>query len=200
MAESFSKTKKKLIDVARELFAVKGKREVTMNDIAESSNKGRRTLYTYFKNKEEVYEAVIENELYNIIESLRQVSQKDIDPYDKLKEHIIVHLDTMKKAVTRNGTLRADFFRDISEVERTRKKIDKAELELIKGILREGVKTEEFRNMNVEIISIIILYALKGLEIPYIKQNISEEFRNNADDILEFVFKGIKLRELDEKK
>lgn len=199
MAESFSKTKKKLIEVARELFAVKGKKDVTMNDIAEWSKKGRRTLYTYFKNKDEVYNAVIEDELMSIIDSLAKVSKKDIDPYEKLKEHIATHLVTMKEVVMRNGTLRADFFNNIHEVERVRKKIDKAELKLIKGILREGVETEEFRRMDVDIISIIILYALKGLEIPYIRQNISPGFRNNMDDVLEFVIKGIKLRELDEK-
>lgn len=199
MAETFSKTKKRLLEVARELFASRGKKEVTMNDIAELSEKGRRTLYTYFKNKDEVYNAVIEDELMTIINSLAEVSRKKIDPYDKLKEHIITHLVTMKKVVMRNGTLRADFFNNIYEVERVRKKIDKAELELLKSILKEGVETEKFRNMDVDIISIVILYALKGLEIPYIKQNISAEFRNNMDDILEFIIKGIKLRELDEK-
>lgn len=195
MAETFSKTKKKLIEVARELFAIRGKKEVTMNDIAEFSQKGRRTLYTYFKNKDEVYKAVIEDELFNIVESLKIVSQKKIDPYEKLKEHIVVHLETMKRVVTRNGTLRADFFKDIYEVERTRKKIDKAELDLIKGILQEGVETGEFRKMDVEIISIVILYALKGLEIPFIKQKISSEYKRNINDALEFIFQGIKLRE-----
>lgn len=199
MTDTFSKTKKRLIEVARELFASKGKKDVTMNDIAELSEKGRRTLYTYFKNKDEVYNAVIEDELMTIINSLAQVSKKDVDPYDKLKEHIITHLVTMKRVVMRNGTLRADFFNNIYEVERVRKKIDKAELELLKNILKEGVETEKFRNMDVDIISIVILYALKGLEIPYIKQNISAEFRNNMDDILEFIIKGIKLRELDDK-
>ena len=190
-----SKTKAKLVDVARQLFAKMGVENTTMNDIALASKKGRRTLYTYFKNKDEVYKAVIEDELLNIVESLKVVSQKKIAPDDKLKEHIIVHLDTMKRVVTRNGTLRADFFKDIYEVERTRKKIDKAELDLIKEILKEGVESGEFRNMDVEIISIIILYALKGLEIPYIKQKISSEYKRNINDALEFIFKGIKLHE-----
>lgn len=197
MPETFSKTKRKLIEVARELFAVKGKDDVTMNDIAESSNKGRRTLYTYFRNKDEVYEVVIENELVYIIDALRSVTEKDIDPYDKLKEYIIVHFETMKNAVRRNGSLRADFFKDINEVERIRKKIDVIELRFIEGILEEGVQSEEFRNMNVELIASILLYAMKGIEVPYIKQNI-KEFRQNIDEVLEFVLKGIKLRELDE--
>ena len=46
------KTRQKLIDVARQLFAKKGLEETTMNDIASASGKGRRTLYTYFKSKE----------------------------------------------------------------------------------------------------------------------------------------------------
>ena len=52
-----SKTKAKLVDVARQLFAKMGVENTTMNDIALASKKGRRTLYTYFKSKEEIYMA-----------------------------------------------------------------------------------------------------------------------------------------------
>ena len=55
MSKKMSNTKKMLIEVARVLFSKNGKKEDTMNDIAEASKKGRRTLYTYFNNKEEIY-------------------------------------------------------------------------------------------------------------------------------------------------
>ena len=58
-----SKTKAKLVDVARQLFAKMGVENTTMNDIALASKKGRRTLYTYFKSKEDIYIAVVESEL-----------------------------------------------------------------------------------------------------------------------------------------
>ena len=48
------KTREKLIEVARQLFVNKGIENTTMNDIANASDKGRRTIYTYFKNKKEV--------------------------------------------------------------------------------------------------------------------------------------------------
>ena len=57
------KTRNLLVDVARQLFAKKGFETTTMNDIAVASGKGRRTLYTYFKSKEDVYFAVIQSEL-----------------------------------------------------------------------------------------------------------------------------------------
>ena len=44
-----SKTKAKLVDVARQLFAKMGVENTTMNDIALASKKGRRTLYTYLR-------------------------------------------------------------------------------------------------------------------------------------------------------
>ena len=52
------KTRDKLIDIARQLFAHKGIENTTMNDIAIAAEKGRRTIYTYFKNKRDIYNAV----------------------------------------------------------------------------------------------------------------------------------------------
>ena len=53
MPMTVSKTREMLIDVARQLFARMGVDNTTMNDIALASKKGRRTLYTYFKSKNE---------------------------------------------------------------------------------------------------------------------------------------------------
>ena len=186
-----SNTKKMLIEVARQLFAAKGKKEVTMNDIAESSQRGRRTLYTYFNNKEEIYKAVIDKELYEILERLTLVSSKDLEPAEKLTTHILTHLDAVKASVDRNGSLRADFFRDIYEVERTRRKVDVKEIALIRAILAQGVEKNVFKRMDIDLSAIIIFYAIKGLEVPYIRQNISTEFEKNKNSIVEFIFMGI---------
>lgn len=193
MSSSTSKTRKKLIDVSRELFALRGKKNITMNDIAEASKKGRRTLYTYFKNKDEVYKAVIENELNLVIIALEENAKKAIDAFEKLRNHIIIHLDLIKQSVTRNGTLRADFFKDIYEVERSRRKMDVIELKIIRNILDEGLATGKFKTMDTEIASSIIMYSLKGLEIPYIRQNLTSEFEKNKHEIVEFVLNGISM-------
>lgn len=164
-----------------------------MNDIAETSGKGRRTLYTYFKNKDEIYKAVIDSELIKIFQEIQSVSLEKIEPDIKLTKHILKHLDAIKETLNRNGSLKADFFRDIYEVERTRRKIDIQEIELIKSILREGIEKNLFKRMNVELSSIIILYALKGLEVPYIRENMGIEFEKNKNSIVDFVLAGIKL-------
>ena len=192
MPNKMSNTKKMLIEVARELFAKNGKKEVTMNDIAEASKKGRRTLYTYFNNKEEIYKAVIDKELDQIYERMHVVSLQNVEPDTKLKNHILAHLDAVRNAVNNNGSLRADFFHDIYEVERKRRKIDAKEIGLIRSIVKEGIEKNIFKRMDIELSSTIIFYAIKGLEVPYIRQNISTEFEQNKNTIVDFVFMGIK--------
>ena len=104
-----SKTKAKLVDVARQLFAKMGVENTTMNDIALASKKGRRTLYTYFKSKEDIYLAVVESELDILSDMMKHVVEKDIQPDEKLMEMIYTHLDAVKEVVFRNGTLRGQF-------------------------------------------------------------------------------------------
>ena len=84
MSSSISKTKQKLMEVSRKLFAKKGVDNTTMNDIAESSGFGRRTLYTYFKNKNDIYKAVISSEIESMHRSLQRVVDLDLPPEEKL--------------------------------------------------------------------------------------------------------------------
>lgn len=162
------KTRQLLVDVARQLFAKNGLDDTTMNDIAEASGKGRRTLYTYFKNKEEVYAAVIEVELMRISSTYLAVARKQLPPVEKLVELIFAHLSLIKEAVERNGNLRAQFFRNIWQVESVRKKYDRIERDIFEKTLTEGVETGVFEIENIHLYSDILHACVKGLEVPYI--------------------------------
>ncbi len=69
--------------------------------------------------------------------------------------------------------------------------MDTLELGLIQDILEEGIEKKEFKQTDTEVLSTIILYSLKGLEVPYIRQNIPK-FEENKEKIVEVIFKGIR--------
>lgn len=169
------KTRAKLVDVARKLFAKKGVEDTTMNDIAQASKKGRRTLYTYFKSKEQIYMAVVESELEMLSTQMEKAASKPVSPDKKILELIMTHLDAIKMVVYRNGTLRADFFRDIWRVEAMRKEFDRKETALFRRVLHEGKEQNLFDIDNVEITADILHYCIKGIEVPYIRGQIGEE-------------------------
>ena len=165
---SISKTERTFVDVARQLFAKNGLEGTTMNDIAVASGKGRRTLYTYFSKKEDIYSAVIESELERLSEKLDEVAARKIRPQDKIIELIYTHLSTIRETVVRNGNLRAEFFRNIWMVEKVRKKFDADEIAIFRKVYESGNLYGEFDIENVDLVAEITHYCIKGLEVPYI--------------------------------
>ena len=170
-----SKTRDKFIEVARQLFARKGVENTTMNDIASASDKGRRTIYTYFKSKRDIFNAVIERETDQLLNKLRIIVAKPISPEEKFYEYINCRFETMKEIVSRNGSLRAGFFRDVRKVDRARKIISKKEISMLSDILEEGVQPGVFEIDDMSRTAVIITLAIHGLDVPYIRDYLADQ-------------------------
>lgn len=193
MTSTISKTKTTLIDVAQQLFAKQGVENTTMNDIAKASQRGRRTLYTYFSSKNDIYKAVIESELNGLYKKLEAVIKRDIPSDDKLILLAFTRLSAIKEVVTRNGTLKADFFRDIWQVETVRKEFDKKEIHYLELIIREGFDKGIFELSNIKQTAELLHYAFKGLEVPAIRGVLRLDYNKKTDRelISNIVLKGL---------
>ena len=188
-----SKTKKNLIEVARQLFIKKGVENTTMNDIAEASQRGRRTLYTYFGNKTEIYKAVVESELAVLYQKQEDVLKRNIPADEKLMLLVFNRIEVIREVVFRNGTLRSGFFRDIWRVENVRKEFDQKEIRYLETILKDGVEQGIFDISNIKQTAEVVHYALKGLEVPAIRGVIALDYSKKEDRgiIANLIFKGL---------
>jgi len=194
MSETTTKTRELMIDAARRVFARKGIERTTMNDIAAASKKGRRTLYMYFKSKDEISTIVIENEMERLYEMLETVEKKNLPADEKLMTFLYMRLEAFKDTVTRNGSLRANFFHDSWNVAKVRKRYNLQEIELIKKILTNGINEGVFSMQDVEITALLIHYSLKGLEVPYIRGLLGDSPTRLAlrkESVKNLIFKGI---------
>ncbi len=169
-----SRTKDKLIDVARQLFAHKGVENTTMNDIASASDKGRRTIYTYFKSKTEIFNAVVNREAQSIVERIADIPSMPIPPDEKLMTFIFSRFEAVKDVVGRNGSLKASFFLDVRRVDRIRRVNKHKEIVLLKEILNEGVQQGVFRIKHVDKTAEILLMAMQGLDLHYIRDSFAD--------------------------
>lgn len=78
---------------ARELFHKKGFYGTTMEDIAQHSGFDRRTIYNHFKNKEDVFAALISSILTDIDAVFNNISAEIGSPLDKLRGLVLSLLD-----------------------------------------------------------------------------------------------------------
>lgn len=168
------KTREKLIEVARQLFAHKGVENTTMNDIAAASDKGRRTIYTYFKNKREIYNAVIERESENLLENLREVECSNLSPAEKLAEGLKRRFEIVMQLSQRHDSIRIIFYRDLRRIDRIRKLVSEKEKEIFNSIIEEGIKSGEFEIEQAKRLPSLVKMLLQGNDYFNIKVDIEE--------------------------
>ena len=184
-------TKDVLIDVARTLLATKGYANTSMNDISNAANKGRRTLYTYFKNKDEVFYAVIRAETLTLRDYLKQLlTNPSKPPMDRLMDYIYVRLDAIRDIVNRNGGLSAEFFQNQNLVERVRRRLDFSERNYLRALLEEGKANGSMDVADPTLAALVLQSALKGMELPYIRGEFALEIAKKKDLLSAFLRKG----------
>lgn len=190
-----SKTREKFIEVARQLFARKGVENTTMNDIASSAAKGRRTIYTYFKSKRDIFNAVVENETDLLLKSLRMVLARPMSASEKFEQYIRVHFEVMREIVSRNGSLRAGFFLDLRKVDKARRIISRKEVAILREILEEGVASGEFSIDDTQERAVVITHAVYGLDVAYIRDSLVDKGVDKeqlVDSITQLFLNGIR--------
>lgn len=188
-------TKDVLIDVARTLFATKGYANTSMNDISNAANKGRRTLYTYFKNKDEVFYAVIRAETLTLRDYFKQLlTNPSKPPMDRLMDYIYVRLDAIRDIVNRNGGLTAEFFQNQNLVERVRRRLDFSERNYLRALLDEGKANGSIDVADTTLAALVLQSALKGMELPYIRGEFALEIAKKKDLLSAFLKKGFEAK------
>src|ERR1700728_1211976 len=76
-AEDDSAKRRQIVDGASKVFLAQGFDAASMNDIARAAGVSKGTLYVYFGNKEELFEAIVEQECDGQAEEIF-----DLDPTD----------------------------------------------------------------------------------------------------------------------
>lgn len=179
------KTRYQFINAAKALFVRKGYDDTTMIDIAEEAGLSRRTLYSYFESKVEVFQAVINNEVEKVLVQLSDIANQNMPVQQKIVEFVFGYFRLVKEMVDRNGTLRSGFFRNSWGLEHFRKAFDLKQKQMLQDIISEGKTTGVFDVISVRRTAEIMHNCMRGFEAPYIRGklwqgNTREEIRFEA--------------------
>lgn len=125
-----------IVDVAAGLFATAGLRRTTMETIAAAAGRGRRTVYMYFSNKAEIYDAVVESEIRLITAPLSGIARTDDALGLILSSYGEERARGLCRLLVRNPLLLKDFAQGHSRIERLRDKLQKTEMQIVVPLFR----------------------------------------------------------------
>ncbi len=193
-----SKNRDKLIEVARQLFARKGVENTTMLDIANASDKGRRTIYTYFKNKKEIHQAVIERESEQLVSRERSIISSDTPAAQRISELLHARADIVAGQAT--GWQIPDSIPDLLKLDfrrsgRTKRLAALKEMQIVREILDEGVRSGEFDREQAKRAESLVVVLLLGIENPLHRQaleNLGLDRQRVQDQTIEFVVEALR--------
>ena len=159
--------KESVIKASKELIRDYGFYKVSMDEIAKKSNITKKTIYTYFKDKNELINTVLIDEINSMKKLADQIDKKNISFEDKLHEIITMQLDYRN-----NSKILCNYIKELEEgkFKNTKENIfNQTILSELKTRLDEAIKEGHIKKCDTTIVSFIIykIYIALMFELEY---------------------------------
>ncbi|GAX89085.1 TetR/AcrR family transcriptional regulator [Effusibacillus lacus] len=82
-------TREMIMDTARKLFLENGYQHVSMRQISKELGYSHGAIYYHFKNKADLFYALVRQDFILLDEALEQILNKPLDPHSKLREVLL---------------------------------------------------------------------------------------------------------------
>ncbi len=191
MGEKSEQKKKYILDKAREVFADKGYKNVTMKDIVDACNISRGGLYLYFPSTKDLFMAVLAN---TIEEDDEEAVAAALSGDASAGDMLALFLKEQKKEILRkknNLTVATYEYFNVHKVSTKdnplKNQFDTA-VRIVEKLIENGVETGEFYCENPIGCARNLMYVVEGLKIMSKTIGVSEEA---VDRELMYVLEGL---------
>ncbi|MEW9673393.1 TetR family transcriptional regulator [Ammoniphilus sp. 3BR4] len=156
-------TTRTILLTASEIFAKKGYRASTLEDVSKELGVTKPALYYYVKNKHQILWSIFEEIMDIYLRSAMTIMEKDIDPKEKLRGLIEGHAH----AVLDNQTFTTIFNHEQSELKEEELKSLRSRVKayemLFVQVYKEGINLGHFRSLDPHTVVRGIFGMVNGL-------------------------------------
>ncbi|MFC2169154.1 TetR/AcrR family transcriptional regulator [Acidobacteriota bacterium] len=205
-----------ILKAAEKVFAQKGYNLTTVDDIAEEAQFSKATLYRYFKSKRDIFFEVILTSFEEVRKNVSKIKVKKICVEEKLSELIscISSYYHKKKNIARIFYMEKHSIQKVLAVdqkehhqnssfhppipENFKAKVSEIS-KIICEIIKEGIESEEFRDMDVKDASFLFGAMLRGFHFRGPLNDKEYSVDESTALLHNFFLYGIKRNNKDEK-
>jgi len=183
------------IEAASRLFQQYGLQKTTMEDIAKALGKGKSTLYYYFSNKDEVFQAVVLKEIDEVFNAVRSKVIEARTAKEKLAAYAANNINEIRGKTILYKLVCGELKGNLSKfMFKLREHFDLKEIEILKEILNFGIISGEFKaikNEDINVLAHLIVSALRGIEVDMFIENKIPDFEDQIDHLLGILIRGL---------
>ena len=178
MSEKSALKRKYILDKAREVFAAKGFKNVTMKDVVDACEISRGGLYLYFANTEELFLAVLNGEDdSDDDEAVVAALRNDATAGDMLALFLKEQKKDILKKKNNLSVATYEYFEShkVSGVDNPLKKSFDTAVRIVEKLIENGVENGEFYCENPTGCARNMMYVIEGLKISGKTMGVTEE-------------------------
>jgi AcrR family transcriptional regulator len=185
-----------IIETARRFFETKGFERTTVEEIAEKAELGKGTIYSYFQSKEQIYIAILEQDLTVLIEQIEQVSKNPNSAIETLQKMYDVYI---RYHLERKGFVEGLFVQinqqqlfQFSELIAGLKRRASVLTDSIAKVLRLGIAQGEFKVIDVDQTAQILIGVILGLIIHFEIGQTHSTLEDYKKPVFKMILDGIR--------
>jgi TetR/AcrR family transcriptional regulator len=193
MRKKETNIKEKITKNALKIFAQKGYFKATVDDIAQATGVAKGTVYLYFKDKQDLYIATIDEHFGRAIAALAEIDAKQTTPSEKMEEIAATYIDYIKHLKT---TYMLFTFENINLKGKTLKQMHtviepkiKSMIDIIAGIIKKGIQNHEFREVEPQLAA---FYFISTIRTIFLSDFFTSDLSFKTDTVLKLFFEGLK--------
>lgn len=180
-----------IVECARTVFGRFGYKKTTMDEIGLAARKGKTALYYYFKNKEDVFRAVVEKEAEELSLAIFKAIEKETDPVEKIRAYFIVRTETLLNVSNFYDAMKNELLDHLKFINNIRNEYDKVEMQIVKQMLLDGVEKNKLKVDDIDTTAVTLVTLIKSLELPFFVNDKNIDLNVYINNLLEIIFKGI---------
>jgi len=147
-----NKTKRKIFETSLKLFSEKGYDATSIEEITATVGVAKGTLYYHFSSKEEIFNFLVEEGMKLLINSIEIKISKCDNVLDKIKAVSLIQLKAVKKYENLLTIVMSQTWGNETRNVFCKEKVIEY-IEVIKGIVKEGVDNGDIVNCDAEILA-----------------------------------------------
>jgi AcrR family transcriptional regulator len=184
-------TRDKILAVAARMFGKYGFHKTTVDEIARAAHKAKGSVYYYFKSKEDLFLAVVTQEIQVLKSGLTRVVLDSHDATSMIRSYLMSRMMLMKDATNYHESLKANFADDFNFLNDCREDFTRFEIDMMKAILDRGLRENKFIVRDTQATAHVIMLAMKAIEIPFYHQHKIAEYEHTIVELLDILIKGL---------
>jgi AcrR family transcriptional regulator len=177
-----------ILEVAAKIFNEKGYQSATLEDVGDHFGFTRAALYYYFKNKQAILDAIVDDASETLLVSLRAILDAELPPAECLRRIVVNHVVVLHSRPHVFGVFLAEPTSLPEQIRERMEQMEREYIDLVAAVYDSGVRAGQFSADFPTKIAILLILGMANNTKRWLHPATVESGRIDPEALAQMLF------------